>query len=410
MKHYQTFIFDSYDFDGKAGKIKLRYSLDDEIRFTETVTVPQSHSYTVAKSTLEASVFSLHLIGGISYFKTCIPPKIEVRSGTLTKEQADFWNTVYEKGLGEFCYKNKLPPTGFVHFEAASDQQSIPSKLTTNNQKLKTLVPVGGGKDSIVTMEKLRAEGRNITLFRMGSHPLIEDLVKVAGLSCITVERRLPRTLFELNEQGALNGHVPITAYLSCLCVVVAKLFGFEEIAMSCENSASIGNVHYQGVEINHQWSKGEEFERIFQDYILTSIDPNLRYWSPLRDRTELEIVSEFVKHPQYFPVTTSCNRNWKILGERPSERWCGVCPKCAFAFSLFAAYLPKETLLQIFGKNLFADVSLIPLYEELLGLRGCKPFECVGPPEEVREAFRIIHERGEFSGTPIMSLCASVT
>jgi hypothetical protein len=48
-----------------------------------------------------------------------------------------------------------------------------------------------------------------------------------------------------------------------------------------------------------------------------------------------------------------------------------------------------------IFGKNLFADKALLPLFRELLGMEGCKPFECVGTNEEMKETLQRIHERG---------------
>ncbi|MBI3336010.1 endonuclease domain-containing protein [Candidatus Peregrinibacteria bacterium] len=406
MKSYSTFIFDSYSFDPVEGQIELRYALDDGIRFIENLAVP--HPRTGAAKNIDAALFALHLIGGISYYKTFCPKTIEIRSGTLNETQARFWNTVYEKGLGEFWYKNKMDGKGLVNFPV-SEKRVVSPQPSPSPSPLKgrgnILLPIGGGKDSIVTLEMLREQ--KPTLFRMGSHPVITEIATVADLPLLTVERTLDPQLFDLNEQGALNGHVPITCYLSCLCTVIAELYGFDQIAMSCEKSANEGNVEYLGTKVNHQWSKSEEFEHIFQEYIRTFIDSNLKYWSPVRHMTELEIVKEFAKHPQYFHYTTSCNKNWKIIsplfphgGERGRVRgeqklWCNQCPKCAFVFALYAAYLPKERVLEIFGENLFEKKDLIPIYRQLLGLEGCKPFECVGTPEETREAFRLAEKNG---------------
>ncbi len=403
MKQYQSFIFDSYDFDEQSGKIELHYSLDDEVHFTETVTIPGYFKKQVMNPTLESALFALHLIGGISYYKTCLPKKIEIRSGKLSKEQAAFWNAVYENGLGEFFYKNKIDFQGLIDFPVSEDA-AIAKPQAANKSPKKVLVPIGGGKDSVVTIEKLRAEGADMTLLRLGHHPLIDAMVRVTKLPTITVKRQLSAELFELNEQGALNGHIPITAYLSALCVVIAELSGFDGIAMSNEKSANEGNVEYLGKKINHQWSKSAEFETMFQQYI-ANIGSDVRYWSPLREMTELEVVKEFVKHQQYFEVFTSCNKNWKIAGERQKQRWCNTCPKCAFVFALMAAYLPRAEVEQIFGGNPMNDESVLPLYKQLLGLEGCKPFECVGVPEETKEAFTMINERGDFEGTPAMNL-----
>jgi len=403
MFQAQSFIFDSFSFQKGEGKIVLRYRLDDVVNFEEVITLPTDREILHYPS--DAALFLLHMAGGVSYYKTCLPKKIEVHSGTLIKEQAEFWNTVYEKGLGEFFYQNKIDYKGLIHFPVGENQRPTKDNEPRDGSRGKILVPIGGGKDSMVTIEKLREEGKQVVLFRMGAHPLISAIVKQTGLPCITVKRSLPATLFQMNAEGALNGHVPISAYLSALCVVIAEIYGLSGIAMSNEKSANYGNVEYLGTEINHQWSKSEEFEKMFQTYLQKNVNADLEYSSALRSMNELEIAKEFCGYPEYFPLCTSCNKNWKIAGELKGKRWCGNCPKCAFSFCLFSAYLPVEILTEMFGKNLFDDESLIPLYKELLGLEGVKPFECVGTPDEVKEAFSLAHTRGELEKTPIMKM-----
>lgn len=412
MKPYETFIFDSYAYEPETGEIRLRYTLDDDIAFTEILTVPKG-AFGKTPEELDSALFTLHLAGGASYYKTCCPKNIEVRSGALSEQQAAFWNSVYENGLGEFFFQNEIDFRGLIQFPTSAPSPN-PQPPTPHGHTGRTLVPIGGGKDSIVTIEMLRKdETNNLTLLRMGSHPLIDECVSVSGLPCITVQRKLPRKLFEMNEQGALNGHIPITAFLSALSVFIAKLQGFDAIALSNEKSASVGNVEYLGKEINHQWSKSEEFETMFASYIKENIDPDLKYFSALREMTELEIAGEFAKLPQYFHCVTSCNKNWKIAGSatRSAKRevWCGTCPKCTFVFALMAAHLKKDAVMKIFEKNIFEDASTIPLYKQLLGIEGFKPFECVGTPEETREAFRMIKERGEFEGSPVMAAVNSL-
>ena len=431
MKSHERFIFDSYTFDPKTGYIELHYSLDDEVKFVETIQLPLHTKDTQRRvANLDRALFALHLIGGISYYKTCLPKTMEIRSGTLTSDEARFWNDVYKNGLGEFFFKNNIDFIGLINFPAGKkNSQNVtrnqepgtplcPSHVRDStgqarNQK-RLLVPIGGGKDSIVTAELLKEAGHDVTLLRMNAHPLIDEVAHIAELPLLTVDRHLSPDLFKLNAEGALNGHVPITAYLSFLAVIVAMLEGFDAVVMSNEQSASEGNVEFRGMQINHQWSKSLAFERSFQQYLRDTVGTDVQYFSLLRPWSELRIVQEFSKHPQYFHSFTSCNANWKI---RKSERgtvmnpsdasgsWYGACPKCAFAFLLLSAFLPKEELLSIFGKNLFEDASLLPLYRELTGLQGFKPFECVGTPDESKTAFLLAHRRGDLENTDAMQM-----
>jgi hypothetical protein len=331
---------------------------------------------------------------------------------------------VYTQGLGEFFYKNDVDFRGLINFPA----QAVSSELSAMSPKPKAqspklLIPIGGGKDSIVTIELLKKSKVPMTLLRVGNHPLIDDVVKIAGVPLLSVDRRLDPQLFKLNADGALNGHVPITAYLSVLSIVLGELYGFTDIAFSDERSADEGNTEMHGMTINHQWSKSIEFEKALRAYVQNeAIDIN--YFSFLRPLSELHIVQQFAQYPQYFAHFTSCNANWRILGKselrgqkatssseptahssKPAGRWCGHCPKCAFAFALCAAFLPKQTVIDIFETNLFEDASLLPLYRELLGIEGIKPFECVGTPEETYAALSLADVSGDWDGTPIMEM-----
>lgn len=411
MKQYSTFRFTNYSWNHHAGKISLKYALDKDVDFEELLFLPEPVTDERLKAReweIERLLFALHLIGGISYFKTCLPRQITVASGELGRSEAKFWNTVYEKGLGEFFFQNDIDFRGLMKFpeqkKAVAVLPAMRRKPEANPLK-RILVPIGGGKDSVVTAELLKKAGANVTLLRMESHPLIDDLAHTMGLPMLEVRRMLSPTLFELNKQGAMNGHIPVTAYLSILAMLVAVVYDFDAVVMSNERSADEGNVEYKGQTVNHQWSKSLEFEKMLRRYIAETVIDTTEYFSLLRPLSELKIAEEFSKYPQYFTRATSCNRNWKLVGERPEARWCGTCPKCTFVYCCMAAYLPVTTLVEMFGSNLFEDESLLPLYRELLGLEKFKPLECVGTADETKAAMLLIKKRGELQNTPVMRM-----
>ena len=436
MKTYSSFIFTGHSWNHHAGKISLRYSLDHSIDFEETILLPEPVSDDRLKKyewEIERCLNALHLIGGISYYKTCLPKKIDIPYLNLTKVDAQFWNSVYENGLGEFFFKNNIDFRSLLHFpskEIKEEESNMMRKRLPPNAMKRILVPIGGGKDSLVTIELLKKTGAKITLLRMGSHPLIDELAHLTGLPMITVKRSISGNLFDLNAQGALNGHVPITAYVSILSVLIAQLYDFDAVVMSNERSANEGNVKFKGVDINHQWSKSLAFERALRRYLTDSIGTNIEYFSLLRPLSELKIAEMFTAYPQYFDHMTSCNTNWKILahssptptppprGEglqsgglpavappQRSEGWCCKCPKCAFVFACMAAFLKKSDLEKMFGAILFNHDWLMQLYRELLGTLNFKPFECVGTPDETKAAFLLAMKKGELKETAVMKM-----
>jgi UDP-N-acetyl-alpha-D-muramoyl-L-alanyl-L-glutamate epimerase len=244
-------------------------------------------------------------------------------------------------------------------------------------------VPVGGGKDSIVTVECLRHGGEPLMLFSLGDAEPIASCIAAAGLPFIRVQRRLDAGLLQLNEAGALNGHIPITGILSAIALACAVLSGCNAVAMSNEHSASAANLSLDGIEVNHQYSKSFEFERDFAQYVEDFISPSISYFSLLRPLSEIEIARRFSKYAAYFGVFRSCNTAFRQAREARGRHWCCNCPKCRFVFLALSPFLAKPDLIGIFGCNLLNDETQRDGFAELCGLRAIKPFECVGEISE---------------------------
>jgi len=417
--HFQEFIFEDYSFDRTSGVLELRYSFDGGLTFTETIEFPLAgvNWQDVNPTAFEQALRNLHLAGGVSYYKTICPRRISIRGQPLSKTQANFWNKFYTLGLGEFFFTNGIDPRGLVSFPY---EQHIGEALEPPRIALpeRALVPIGGGKDSIVVAELVKRSGMAFTLITLNDHKAMQDVSALLGKRRIIARRKLPPKLFELNARGALNGHVPITGYISFFLTAAALLYGYRFIVMALEKSADVPQASEDGIDVNHQYSKSSEFERDFRSYVTQFLTPDIEYFSLLRPFYEIKIAQMFARIAAqtkgtgsaadakgYFDVFTSCNSNFRQRGEKSRTNWCGRCPKCAFMFAALAPFVSRKRLIDIFGGNLLVKHSLIATYRSLLGLSGQLPFACVGTAEETRAALWLLHTRDDYRKSPVIQL-----
>ena len=379
-----------------AGEAKLVYAFDDGPELIERIGFPEAPALPPERqAAFSAALDLLHLIAGVSYYKAGVPDVIRVETTALDAATGGFLDALYVHGLGEFGYRNKIDLRGKIHFPASATGTSTPAAALALPRS--TLVPIGGGKDSLVSVEILKRAGENATAVWIGSSGLIESCAQRTGLPMLNIARSISPLLFEYNRAGAYNGHIPVTAINSAILLVAAILYGHDAIAFSNERSASSATLEYDGVPINHQWSKGWDFERSFADLVHTHVAADLDYYSLLRPLSELAVASRFARSNRYDDVFSSCNRNFRILGPKPSDRWCGQCPKCHFVFLALAPFMPKPRLLGIFGRNLLDDPAQTGGFDALIEYQDHKPFECVGEGRESRAALAELARRAEW-------------
>lgn len=415
----RAFRFCSKAFDPATGEIRLAYAFVKHDGTTspeliERISVPgapftalhagSANFDAVKASAVAAALRLLHLIAGVSYYKAAAPSLIECADGPLDAETADFIAGVYENGLGEFAYRNGLNLRGHLQWPRGGVPQAAAPALGLERSSAgtgpvgvwpsRTLVAIGGGKDSLVSIEALRAFGTTPTVTWIGNSPLIAACAERTGLPTLTISRALAPELFAFNREGALNGHIPVTAVNSAILVLAALLTGHGSVVFSNEHSASYGSLIPGTGEVNHQWSKGWAFERAFAALVRAQVAADFDYVSLLRPFSELAVARQFARLKRYDAHFSSCNRNFHLLGEKPSQRWCGACPKCHFVFLALAPFMPKPRLLGIFGRNLLDEASLAPAYDALLEIVGHKPFECVGEGRESRAAMAALAVR----------------
>lgn len=384
MNSYQSFIFKNYQFDEAHKTLNLYYDFDDRHQFCESYTFDFDY-VDYDKTTLDRALQSLFFMAGVSYYKAFPTDSIEIQQGLLDSHGVQFFSETYQKGLGEFFYFNNLDPSTPIPFKANSEDLS--ALKYTNNSGL--LIGIGGGKDSLVSVEILRNQTK-VATWSVGHRNQLEPLIQEIGLPHYWVKRSIDKKIIELNSQGARNGHIPISAILSCVGTIVAILTGYQDVVVSNENSANEPTLHYRGKDINHQYSKSLEYETGYQKYLLHSLGNNSRYYSLLRPFSELKIAEMFANktYEKYKETFCSCNRAFTQNNDRMI--WCGECSKCAFVFLALTPFVGRDELEKLWGKNLLLDPSLTATYMNLLGIDGEKPLDCVGEIKESRAAMKL--------------------
>lgn len=390
---HARFELTSRELDGRLVRLGYRLAggpdpdveLVEELELPEQIPAPSSEDPVV-----EALLDGLHRAFGVSYFKVCAPSVIV--APPTTHADAAFWDTVYGEGMGEFWYRNGLDPERRGRFPVGAEE---PVRVALPPRQERALILAGGGKDSAVACEIVRAAAVPADAFSLGEHAWIARSVEPMGLRHLVARRRIDPRLRELNQRGAYNGHVPISACIAFVAQLVAHLGGHDVVVAANERSADEGNLRWHGIEVNHQWSKTLGFERAFQAWWDRRFDGGPRYFSILRPLSELRIARELSRHPQHFEHFTSCNTNFRLSAQNAPVRWCGRCPKCVFVAVVLAPHLSDAEISRVFGRDLLAEPENRPMLEALVGLSGHKPFECVGTADECVAALVRLRDSG---------------
>ena len=411
-KKYPIFIYKSYSYKISKNNLEIFFnfridpdrlkSSSQTIFFKPKITIKNINKKrlsAIGDKILNNLIFHLGLMEIPSYWKITCSPKIEIQAGNLSKEQIKWWKDLILKGMGQFFYENKINfiRPDFLKILSAAKDYPLPLKKKEEDGppsfllKDRVLVPIGGGKDSVVTLEILKRAKKSLDCFFLNPINPAKKIAKIAGCKNeIIVERKIDKKLLELNQKGFLNGHTPFSAFLAFLSVVCATVFDYKYIAISQEQSSNQGNLKYLGKEINHQYSKSFDFEQKFRKYTKKYLSRDIEYFSFLRPLYEIQIAELFSNFQKYFSAFLSCNEAYKTYSgtKKPLKKWCCNCSKCLFVFTILYPFTDEQKLIKIFGENLFEKKSLLPIMKELTGEKGFKPFECVGTKKESITAF----------------------
>lgn len=406
-KEYPHFFYRGYSTEETLNELKLTYTFEIEglSEFTPTWIFPKKGNTQIKWSEdplMKKMIFSLGMVELVSYWKITCSPQVVIEAGTLNEDQILWWKDLYFNGLGEFFYVNKITeadPEGFMEIvcelgEENKQKNDYGKKQDTKGSEKGILVPVGGGKDSAVTLELLKSADVPVFAYIINPRGATIHTTESADLDAdhvISVHRTLDKRMLQLNKEGFLNGHTPFSALVAFSTVIAARMAGLSYIALSNESSANESTV--QGSTVNHQYSKSFKFETDFHRYQTDYLPGSAYYFSMLRPLSEFQIAKYFAKQKQYHAIFRSCNAGSK------TDSWCGHCPKCLFVYFILSPFLSREEVKEIFGTDMLEDETMQSTMEQLVGIQEEKPFECVGSRDEINTALVMTIDRLEKDG-----------
>lgn len=407
---YSRFFYRGFEVEKTPTELKITYHFEIEglAEFAPCWTFPRPEG---GGEPDEKLIFSLGLVELISYWKIACPPQVVVEAGELDEDQIRWWKHLYFNGLGEFFYVNNIKeadPEDFMEIRCAGREDSAETaaawekNVSARSISQGVLVPIGGGKDSVVTLDLLRRAGLPVYGYIINPRGATVNTAGAAGLGegrVMSVRRTLDPNMLELNRRGYLNGHTPFSALVAFSSLIAARLLNLSYVALSNESSANESTV--AGSTVNHQYSKSFEFEQDFHDYVRRYLPGNTYYFSLLRPLSEFQIAKHFAGLKQYHPIFRSCNAGSK------TDSWCGHCPKCLFVYLILSPFLSREAVRDIFGRDMLEDETLKGTLDQLTGVVEEKPFECVGSRDEVNTAIVLTIGRLEQEHRPLPALLA---
>lgn len=328
-------------------------------------------------------IFNIGMIELLSYWKATCSKDVIIEAGYIDDNQILWFKKLFYYGLGELFYKNNIFNSidDFMNLKCVYKKENYYCKSTN---KRGYLIPIGGGKDSCVTLELLKKSYKDNCCFMINPKNIMIECTKVAGYTedkLFLINRILDKQIIDLNSQGFINGHTPFSSIVAFLSYLIAYENDIEYIVLSNESSANEETII--GTKINHQYSKSYEFEKDFNEYIHNYFDKNITYFSILRPLSEIQISKLFSNYKKYHKIFKSCN----LGSKEESWKWCCNCPKCLFTFIILSPFLSDDEMIGIFGDNLLDRKDLLDHFLSLIGESSAKPFECVGSIEEVNYA-----------------------
>ena len=320
----------------------------------------------------------------------------------VTDEFESLWRQVFRNVWAQWRYENDDPDYEGPLFTGGNRPQGV-GPARTGDAEVEALHFCGGGKDSLVAMKLLERGGipfdslvyaSSIYGLSAVQFDLSEGLLRHGAP--VSLHRQwihddfLDSPVLELNPELGMR---TITAAETPSSVFGALPYAlqhrYRHLVLGHERSADSGQVTWDRTQedINHQWGKSYEAEKLLNGYVRERLVEDVSYFSILKPIYDVLIFNMLRNDLPAVPQTHSCNL---------SKPWCKKCPKCAYVWLNYMAWLPVDLVGGMFGNaNLFDMAENQETFQQLLGLGDRLPFECIGQQDESRLAFEMCRRKG---------------
>lgn len=405
MTHFTNILrFDKFDFN--KNRISFTHYVDQH-KFDTIIVYDDIIDFKILEDEYgEHFIYGLLIqIGILLGIKYCslVPRYYDVKkySSYLNNDIIQVFNILYNKVFAQHKFENNLADyigPEILTINTEFDTAFSPVKISEGKTKL--LVCNGGGKDSLLSIKLLENTNETFSTIQYshsiyGKSEIQHSLInKITNLSPAKTQHKMDITDNFLN--GDILKYFPkiktlcgAESFNSVFQIIPIMLsYGYSYLVQGHELSAEEGNFFWEKINgvVNHQWEKCFEAENLLNDYIRNNLITNFNHFSILRPFYDYMIFNLLKKDQQYLKYTNSCNID---------KPWCKRCPKCAYVWLGFMAYMDIEVVDEIFHENLFNTPELEDTFLGMMGLKEHKPFECIGQTDEIKLAVYECYKRG---------------
>ena len=362
---HPVFYYHDYEIIEEEHEIQVRFDFEigslSHFNPSFLIQKPEGTDGAAELELFREAAFSLGLAELVSYWKLTCAPVVIVEAGHLDEAQIRWWKKLYFNGLRDFFRTNSITadPEGFMELRSAGRNiGGRPDARTYHGN----LIPVGGGRDSFVSLEVLssmKQENHAFVINHVMSAIHSAEAAGYRGSRLIVAERTLDARMLDFNKQGYLNGTTPFNALTAFAAYLTAVVYGKKYICLSIE----AGSEEDDDDALGQMYAKTFGFEKDFHAYTETYLSRDIMCFSLLRPLSELQITGIFCNYRQYHRVFRSCN-----VGSK-TETWCTHCGRCLYVGVMLSAFLDDAQLNAVFGRDMLNDPGMLDLFEQLTGM-----------------------------------------